>query len=140
MILSAIDKTEEYVPDIPPKAYAGEVEVVEIPPVKEEVVVIQNSKDDEVACNCYLYQKLRHPTLPRTADLKANTTPKVGAVAMFDYDILPNKPHDHYAEVTELEEKGFWVRDSNFGGCGFRTHFISWSDPSLVGFWSEVED
>jgi hypothetical protein len=71
--------------------------------------------------------KQRIPTLPNTKDLKPNAPVQVGAVAIFNYP--------HYAIVSKLTETGFWVEDSNFGGCGMRTHFIQWNDPHLTGFY-----
>lgn len=62
-------------------------------------------------------------------------TPAVGDVAIFQY---PGEPH--YAIITKLETGGFWVRDSNFGGPGIRTHFYSWDSIRLRGFYNPGGD
>lgn len=129
-MLGATQSAIERIPDIPPKVYAEELPVAPVVVEPPPPVV----KKDAVACNCYLYVKGKYPTFPNTKDLKPNTTPSVGVVALFDYGNL-----NHYAIVTKLEAEGFWVKDSNFGGCGYRTHFIRWNDPNLVGFWGVVE-
>lgn len=63
--------------------------------------------------------------------VKPNTTPHVGAVVIFDYDGLP-----HYGIISKFAGEGFELTDSNYGGCGIRTHYIAWNDPYIVGFWS----
>ncbi len=86
---------------------------------------------DTLACNCYSYVASQIPNLPHSADLKPNTTPHVGAVAIFDYNGLP-----HYGIVTGFTEEGFTLKDSNFAHCKYMTHLIQWDDAHLVGFWS----
>lgn len=86
---------------------------------------------DATACNCYAYVKSKIPSLPLTKYLKPNTNLDVGVVALFNYRGTP-----HYAIVSKLEGVGFWVKDSNFGGCGYRTHYIKLDDPALIGYWN----
>lgn len=95
-------------------------------------------KVDALASNCYLYVKSIYPTLPLANRIVSNTTPYIGAVAFFEYG---KKDGDlpHYAVVTKLEDKGFWVKDTNFGGPGYRTHFVEWSDTRLRGFFNPLK-
>ncbi len=92
----------------------------------------KESIKDPIASNCYLYVKSLIPSLPRSSDITSNTTPFVGAVVIMDFP--------HYAIVTKLEETGFWVKDSNWGGPGYRTHFIPWGYKHIEGFWSPSKD
>lgn len=41
----------------------------------------------------------------------------------------------HYGILVAFNALGFWLEDSNFGGCGYRVHFILWTNPHLKGFW-----
>ncbi len=84
--------------------------------------------NDPLASNCYEYVKSLVPSLPRSSEITANTAPYVGAVVFMDFP--------HYAVITKLEETGFWVKDSNWGGPGYRTHFIQWDNKHIEGFWS----
>lgn len=86
---------------------------------------------DALASNCWLYVKSIYPNLPNTYDIYTNTHPTVGAVAFFKYGDL-----NHYAIITKLTEDGFWVKDTNFGGPGYRTHFIAWDNPHIRGFYN----
>lgn len=81
-------------------------------------------------CNCYAYVRSQIPSFPPTWLLKNNTSPHVGAVAIFNYSGVP-----HYGIITEITADGFWLKDSNFGGCGLRTHFIEWTNHYITGFW-----
>lgn len=93
------------------------------------------SSTDPMAANCYLFVKSVYPDLPLMQDIHTNTTAHVGAVAFFKYDEL-----DHYAIITKLQVDGFWVKDSNFGGAGYRTHFIEWNNPHIRGFYQPSGD
>lgn len=66
------------------------------------------------------------------SEVKPNTTPHIGAVAVFNYNGLP-----HYGIISNFNDTGFDLTDSNFGGCGIRTHHIDWSNKYIVGFWSQ---
>lgn len=83
-------------------------------------------------CNCYAYVRSQYPDFPTTWELENNTSPHVGAVAIFDYDGTP-----HYGIITSFDTKGFWLTDSNYGGCGIRTHYIGWNDKHIRGFWAD---
>ncbi len=87
--------------------------------------------EDALACNCYAYVRSLIPSLPLANLIKPNTTPHVGAVAVFDYNGLP-----HYGIVSKLEADGFELQDSNYSHCKYMTHFISWNNKALVGFWA----
>lgn len=86
---------------------------------------------DAVMCNCYAYVRSQYPDFPPTWELENNSMPHVGAVVIFDYNGTP-----HYGIISKLNADGFWLTDSNFGGCGIRTHFIEWTNKSITGFWS----
>lgn len=84
-----------------------------------------------VLANCYAYVRYTIPSFPMASLVKTNSTPHVGAVTIFDYDGLP-----HYGIISKLELDGFWLTDSNYGGPGIRTHFITWDNKYIVGFWA----
>lgn len=91
----------------------------------------EEPQDDPLASNCYLYVQSLIPSLPHSSKIETNTPPYVGAVVFMDYP--------HYAIITKLEETGFWVKDTNWGGPGYRTHFLRWDNKHIKGFWSPVE-
>lgn len=87
--------------------------------------------EDALACNCYAYVRSLIPSLPLANKLEGNSPAKAGAVAIFDYHGLP-----HYGIVVSISGDGFMLQDSNFKKCKYLTHFISWNDPAIEGFWS----
>lgn len=87
--------------------------------------------EDALACNCYAYVRSLIPSLPLANLIKSNTTPHIGAVAVFDYEGLP-----HYGIITKLTADGFYLEDSNFVHCKYTTHFIAWSNVHIIGFWA----
>ena len=87
---------------------------------------------DEVASNCYLYMKQKFPTLPNTSELKPNTTPRIGVMAIFKSPVYIQ----HYGKIVGFDAEGFWLEDTNWGGAGYRTHYMKWSNPDIAGFWS----
>lgn len=110
------------IPEPPPTALVSDPSVV-YAPVRKQVVG---------ECNCWEYVRSQIPAFPNTKNLTNNSTPKVGAVAIFDYSGTP-----HYGLITAITADGFTVKDGNFGGCGIRSHFIEWSNKAIVGFWSK---
>lgn len=88
--------------------------------------------DQWVACNCYLLVEAKIGRLPLMADILPNTTPHVGAVAIFQYGALK-----HIALVTAISDDGFTVLESNIKPCLIAPRVIRWSDPHLRGFWSQ---
>lgn len=90
-----------------------------------------------VACNCYLYLKTRIKALPLMADIVPNSTPKVGAVAIFWYkEKYTAKWVKHVALIEKLSATGFTVAETNFTKCLFDRRVIAWDDERLEGFWS----
>lgn len=81
--------------------------------------------------NCYAYVRYMIPNFPMASLVEPNTTPHIGAVAIFNYNGEP-----HYGIITSLNEDGFMLNDSNYGGPGIRTHFVAWGNKYIVGFWS----
>lgn len=117
----------------PVQAYEIEPQRTEIEEVVDyEVLEISDDTEDSVASNCYLYVQSRIPDLPLTKDLKPNSVPLVGSVAIFDYP--------HYAYVEKLGDKGFIVSECNYdaGECGER--FVDWGDEHIIGFWYNNQD
>lgn len=64
------------------------------------------------------------------AQILPSTSPFVGAVAIFQYK------EKHIALVTKLDEKGFYIKESNYIAGKYGTRFIPWNDPKLVGFYT----
>ncbi len=84
-----------------------------------------------VSANCYLLVQARlGRKLPLMKDLKPNSMPRIGAVAIFNYKGVP-----HYAEVISLHQWHFTQFESNYipGLIGYRD--VKWTDRALVGFW-----
>jgi len=84
------------------------------------------------SANCYLFVKARIKGLPPSSELKPNSTPKIGAVALFDYDGVK-----HYAEVVSLSADHFRVFESNYTAGLIDYRDVSYADPSLKGFWDK---
>lgn len=65
------------------------------------------------------------------AEIKPNTTPAKGVVAVFQYPTLK-----HIALVDSIAETGFWVSECNYraGKCGKR--FVPWGNYALKGFFT----
>lgn len=82
-----------------------------------------------VAANCFSYASL-FVKLPRMADIKPNTTPAVGRIAVFKYKSLK-----HIAVITKLNDKTFEVKESNYVAALIGTRSVSWDDPALLGFF-----
>lgn len=64
-------------------------------------------------------------------EIKPNTTPAKGKVAIFYY-----KNVKHVALITDVEETGFIIRESNFHAGTIGTRFVPFTDPHLTGFYS----
>lgn len=81
-----------------------------------------------VACNCWQYVKSLIPNFPNTASLVLKKgISHNGDVVVFDYP--------HYGIQVNSSDEGFWIKDSNWGGCGFKTHFIRWDNTHIRGYW-----
>lgn len=95
------------------------------------VSVFEAKPTDPILSNCWLLVQSVYPQLKNTSEVHTGDIPTVGTIAVFQY---PGEMH--YAIVTKLDLDGFWVRDSNFGGAGIRTHFIEWSNSHIRGFYN----
>ncbi len=99
--------------------------------------VAAGKEDEWVVCNCYLYLKTRIRGLPLMRDIVPNSTPKVGAVAIFEYkDKQTGARVKHVAIIEKFSATGFAVAESNFTRCLWDRRTIDWGDPHIVGFWS----
>lgn len=88
-----------------------------------------------VECNCYAFVAQTHD-LPWMAEIQPNTTPSVGAVAIFIYSEKgTGMPVKHIAIIVAVKETGFVIKECNFHRCHCGERFISYSDPHIVGFW-----
>lgn len=92
--------------------------------------------DRWVACNCYLLVKAKIPLLPLMKDVLPNTTPHVGAVAIFEYTSTKGAYVKHIALITSIAAEGFTVLEANKQPCLIGSRFIRWDDPRLVGFFA----
>jgi hypothetical protein len=81
------------------------------------------------SANCYAYASL-FTELPRMSEILPNTSPKVGAVAIFEY------PQKHIGIVEKLTEEGFYVKEANYFPGLIAKRFVSWNDPKLIGFYT----
>lgn len=84
-----------------------------------------------VLANCYAFVRYTIPSFPMASLVIPNTAPKIGAVVIFNYDGLP-----HYGIISSFDANGFNLTDSNYGGPGIRTHYVTWDNKYIVGFWS----
>lgn len=67
-------------------------------------------------------------------DFTGNTTPKVGALAIFRYQ----NGVAHVALVTGVHEKGFTIIQGPIQRCNHPVDFVPWNDKALVGFWERA--
>jgi hypothetical protein len=105
-------------------------------PYESEPIPQPPKQAQKSLCNCYAYLKGRNPTLPLQSALKRNSTPIVGAIALFEYPQDDGSLLPHVAEVISLEETGFWVIENNYTPCETAKRFVLWSDIRLKGFHS----
>lgn len=94
-----------------------------------ERAIEQTEQVNPVAYNCYLYVSQR-VQLPLMARVVPNTTPFVGSVAIFQYNVK------HIAYVEKLTEKGFYIAESNYRPGVIGTRFIPWDYDKLTGFYA----
>lgn len=81
------------------------------------------------SANCYAYASL-FTKLPKMKEIVPNTTPHVGAVAIFMYNVK------HIGIVTSINSEGFFLKESNYEAGKIGKRFIPWTSPSLEGFYS----
>ena len=67
-------------------------------------------------------------------DFTGNTTPKVGALAIFRYQ----NGVAHVALITGIHEKGFTIIQGPIPRCNHPVDFVPWDDKALVGFWERA--
>lgn len=97
----------------------------------------KKKKNLATLCNCYAYLASLIGELPHMADIVPNTTPHVGAVAVFYYhDKHTGALVKHVALIDKISATGFTVAESNFTHCVFDRRVIAWDDPHVAGFWS----
>lgn len=71
------------------------------------------------------------------ADIVPNTTPHVGAIAIFYYhDKHTGERVKHIAEITAIGAESFTIDEANFSHCASDRRVIEWNDPHVAGFWS----
>ncbi len=98
--------------------------------------IASSTEDQFVVCNCYAYLKTRLGALPKTADMHPNTTPKIGAVAIFAYiDKRTGVRVWHGGLIEKIDASGFFMAETNFTKCLFDRRWVAWGDPHLRGFW-----
>lgn len=84
-----------------------------------------------MVCNCWGYIKANFiKSLPNTAALYPNSEPRVGAVAIYDYNGTP-----HYAYVTTIGDGTYKEIGANLKPCDVGRREVSYSKAELVGFW-----
>jgi len=64
-------------------------------------------------------------------DFKPNTTPHVGALALFTY----KNGISHVARIVEIREDGFLIDQDGVSRCNNPSDFVEWDDKNLTGFW-----
>ena len=80
--------------------------------------------------NCFSYVSL-FVKLPKMSEILPNTTPFVGAVAIFNYNGVK-----HIAYIKELHADGFIVKEANYRPAVVDEREVNWNDKALVGFWA----
>lgn len=110
--------------------------VVKAPiPIPEAPPEAVKAPVDDVACNCWRFLATKLP-VPRMADIQPNTTPHVGAIAIFSYkDKTTGEKVKHIAYIEELTADGFVISESNFEKCKYGRRTVAWTDQRLVGFF-----
>lgn len=104
------------------KAYAEELPIAQPQPILE-------TQNLNLGSNCYAWLATQ-VKLPRMVQIQPNTTPHVGAVAIFYYNNVK-----HVALITELKADGFTVKEANFHAGKIGTRFVEWGNYALAGFY-----
>lgn len=84
-------------------------------------------------CSCVIYaisQGVKIPPKTNSWDLRPNSYPQVGGLALLDYNV------EHVAVIQQVSDYGFLIKETNFKKCQFTSRWISWLDPHIRGFWS----
>lgn len=93
--------------------------------------LIQDGKEYVfTSCSCVQYVRI-FTKLPKgnASDLKPNSPPRVGAVAIYKYGEV-----SHVGYIQEIKDGGWIERGSNIKPCQSYTRFVK-ADPNLVGFY-----
>lgn len=112
-------------------------------PIVETIEVVEEVEEvPEIICSCIHGARDAGAYIPigtNAWDIEGNTTPHVGALALFSYD-PDDYRKDHVGVITSLHENGFWMYDENYnnpeGGCRAGLRYVLWSDPAITGFAS----
>lgn len=64
-------------------------------------------------------------------EILPNSDPVIGGVAVEFF-----KGIKHVSVITQIDEEGVWVKESNYKHCQIGKRYIPYSKYSLVGFWS----
>lgn len=85
-------------------------------------------------CSCIKTAKVLGANISGDAkDIIPNTNyPHVGGVVKFKYS-----NNYHVAYINKVTALGIEVTEGNFKPCLIANRFISWSDPHIVGFWTD---
>lgn len=85
------------------------------------------------SCSCIKTARLWGAKIPMNTnadELVPNTTPHVGAVAIFEY-----RGKRHAVYIAKMDGHGFTIKEGNMKPCLKTTRWVPWTDPALVGFY-----
>mgnify|MGYP001572487153 CR=1 FL=1 len=102
-------------------------------PVAEDVPVKSSPPvGGSDSCSCILgIRNFYNINLKGNAkDLRANTEPAAGVIALFNYHGI-----GHAAYVISVEKDGFYIDQWNKVKCKRSQEFIKWSNINLTGFY-----
>ena len=100
---------------------------------------IVNVEVTNIACSCIKTARYYGAKIPYgidAEDLKGNTTPEVGALALFKFA----NGESHAAIVTEIGPTGYKVKQGNKKPCIVDSEWILWTNPALTGFYKADND
>lgn len=83
------------------------------------------------ACNCYMFVRNRIKDLPRMDAVLPNSEPVIGGVVIEFFKAIK-----HVSIITEIDDGGVWVMESNYNHCQTGKRYIPYNKYSVVGFWS----
>lgn len=82
--------------------------------------------------NCYSLATVLLGKLPRMSEIIPNSIgPRVNGLVIMSY-----KGVKHIAVITKVVEEGIWVREAHYEPYKISSRLISFSDSSLVGYYS----
>jgi len=86
-------------------------------------------------CSCVQQLKAMGIKVPKgwnADDFIPNTIPSKGVVIILKYKTLY-----HVALITDISDKGFHIRESNYQPCKTGSRVIPFNSPEIVGFWRD---